>query len=66
MHSEKQRLKVALAMAKDFLEIHRACSYKEMTDIERENMEGVASLAKQLIDEPEDYHKEDDQSGLGC
>jgi len=60
VHDDKQRLKVALAMAKDFLEISRACSYKNLTDIERENMKNVEVLAKQVLDDPTAYNPLED------
>jgi predicted nucleic acid-binding OB-fold protein len=65
-HTEKQKLEVANVMAKDFLSIQRGCTYKDLTDVERENLERIAVLARQIIDDPADYNPEDDISGLGC
>ena len=60
LHSEKDRLKVAEAMARDYLEIHRGCTYKDLTEIERENMAKVAILAGQVIG----YEEEKEVAGM--
>lgn len=66
MHNDKERLDVAEAMAKDFLNVYRSCTYKEMTDIERENLERIAVLARQVMDDPNEYRVEEDDPSFGC
>lgn len=48
LHTDAERLVVAEAMAKDYLEIHRECTFKDLTDVQREKMESVAALARQI------------------
>lgn len=52
MHSEKDRLNVANVMAKDFLSLYQGCTYKDLTDLEHENLQRIAKLARQVIDDP--------------
>lgn len=64
-HTDKDRLNVAEVMAKDFLTIQRNCTYKDLTDVERENLERIAVLARQIIDIPGEYNKDEDDKSFG-
>lgn len=65
LHNDKDRLKVAKVMAKDFLDIQRSCTYKDLTDVERENLERIAVLARQVMDNPNDYNPDEDDKSFG-
>ena len=64
-HTEQQKPEVANVMAKDFLDIQRGRTYKDLTDVERENLERIAVLARQIIDDHNDYKPEEDVDGMG-
>ena len=66
IHSDKERLQVAQTMAEDFLNIYRACSYKEMTDTERDELNRIAEQARLVTGHTGDYNPEDDDKSFGC
>lgn len=59
-HADNERLETAELMAKDFLTLHRECSYDNKTDEERDNMERIAKLARIVTCYDCGYNKEDD------
>lgn len=66
LHDKDEVLAMAKVMAKDFLNIHRACTYKDLSEIERENLEKVAQLARQVCADTGDYNPAEDDPSFGC
>lgn len=50
-----EKLEVAEEMAKDFLEIHKTCTSKDLTDVERDNLERIANQARLVTGDLTEY-----------